>query len=185
MKKVLNILLDIIIWIIILLAIFITIMSLTKKTNNLSSIFGYYVFSIKTESMEPVIKKGDLIIGKKYNNDLIKKGDILSFYTLEDDRTIIKTHRVEKIYDDGALKSYLMKGDNNEKPDDVHITNNDIICRYTNVRIPLLGYIFNFIKSKVGFFVTIIIPLFITFIYNLYTLILTIIEDKKTKQNSV
>ena len=185
MKKVLNIFLDIIIWIIIVLAIFITIMSLTITKNKMNSIFGYYIFSIKTESMEPTIKKGDIIIGKKFNNEQIKKGDILSFYIFENDRTIIKTHRVEKIYNDGALISYLMKGDKNEKPDDVHITNNDIICRYTNIRIPLLGYIFNFIKSKIGFFITIIIPLFITFIYNLYTLILTIIENKKTKQNSV
>jgi signal peptidase len=185
MKKILVIILDIVIFIIIFLAIFLTVMSLTKGKNSLSSIFGYYFFSVKTESMEPTIKKGDLIIGKEYKNEDVKKDDIISFYVLENDRTIIKTHRIKEVYDDGALKSYLTKGDNNENPDNVHITKSDIICRYTNIRIPLLGNIFNFIKSKVGFFITIIIPLFITFMFNLYTLILAIIEDKKTRQNIV
>ena len=185
MKRVLNIIFSFIIWIIIIFAFIITITSLSNKNNKVSSIFGYYFFSIKTESMEPSIKKGDIIVCKKYQNSDIKKGDIVSFLTMEDDRTIILTHRIEKVYDDGALISYQTKGDKNEKADNVHITRNDILCKYINIRIPLLGYLFNFLKSKIAFFIFVIIPLFITFIYNFYSLIMEIIENKKTKQSVV
>lgn len=185
MKTVLNIIINTIIWMVIIFAFIITIASLTNKNSRIVNIGGYYFFSIKTESMEPAIKKGDIIIGKKYDQTDLNKGDIISFLTVENDRTIILTHRIEEVYSDGALVSYQTKGDNNEKPDNVHVTRGSILCTYANIRIPLLGYLFNFLKSKIAFFIFVIIPLFITFIYNFYSLIMEIIEKKKTKQSSV
>ena len=139
MKTVLNIIINTVIWIVIIFAFIITIASLTNKNSRIINIGGYYFFSIKTESMEPTIKKGDIIIGKKYDGSNLKKGDIISFLTIENDRTIILTHRIEEVFSDGALVSYQTKGDNNETADSWLVKEKDVVGQY-RMRFRWIGW---------------------------------------------
>lgn len=118
MKKVLSYLFDFVIVLVIIFAVLITLISLNSNKNGISNIMGYIPLNIQTESMEKTINSGDLIIVKETKFDKLKENDIISFLSTEQDKTIIKTHRIIEItYEDG-IKSLVTKGDNNEVQDD-------------------------------------------------------------------
>lgn len=179
--KTLKILLNVIIGLIIIVAAVVTIVSLSTRENGVADVNGYIPFSIQTASMEPTIKVGDLIITKKYDDQKLKVGDIISFASVEQEKTIIKTHRIKEINTTGDLTSYVTKGDNNEAIDEVEVAPGDIIAVYDGTKYAHLGTILDFFKSKYGFLFCIILPLFIFFLYQLYSFITLIIEVKKDK----
>ncbi len=181
-KKVLSIILNTLLWIVILVAAGVTIVSLNTKEKGVANVAGYIPFSIQTGSMEDYIKKGDLIITQKYNTDTeLKTGDVISFFAFEQDTKIIKTHRIIEIKNNGGVLSYVTKGDNNPTKDDVEVAPGDVISIYTGTRIGILGYVLSFLKSKYGFLICIILPLFAIFVYQLYKFIAIIIDEKKKK----
>lgn len=176
-----SVVLNIILWLFIIFAATITIVSLSTREKGVSNIFGYIPFSIQTKSMEPAIKTGDLIITKKVAPEDLKKGDVISFFAKEQKKVIIKTHRIEEVKDDGIKYSYVTKGDNNGLVDEEEVLVKDIISKYDGTRIPVLGHVLDFLKSQVGFFLFIILPLFVFFIYHLYKFIVVAIEMQHEK----
>ena len=114
-----------------LILFFISVISssfITKQITGKSTVFGYKPFYIMSESMDPVIKVGHIVISKPINADDIDIGDIVAYKTPS--KTVI--HRVIKINDDGT---YEFKGDNNkiQIPSDIHVTANQI--QYKIVKI--------------------------------------------------
>ena len=102
-----------------------------------SGYFRYVAIVIATGSMEPNIKKGDIVMVKKINKnyDQLKVGDILVF---KYEKYII-VHRINRIvYNDGDYRFYT-KGDANNDEDKFEIINDNIIGT-TNFKIPYLGY---------------------------------------------
>ena len=72
----------------------------------------YRPMIVMTKSMEPVLKKGDIIIGRKVSDEMkLKVGDICSYRPEDAGYTV--THRIIEISDDG----YIFKGDNNVEED--------------------------------------------------------------------
>lgn len=175
-KRIGGILLDILIALVIILGIITTIISLTSNEDGIPNVLGCSPFSIQTNSMSPSLKAGDLIIVKSVPSDELVVGDIISYYDTIDGENVIKTHRIVSITEDGT-RLYTTRGDNNDVIDNYVLTEVDIIGKYQNIRIPLLGYIIDFFKSKWGFLLFIIIPLAIIFIFQLIELIKLIVED--------
>ena len=120
-----------IIWIIILFIVFITIMLS-------SGLFRYSLFSIGSNSMEPNINKGDIIIIERIDidnvNDL-KKGDVILFRS----GSMIISHRIIKIVDKAGIKYYYTKGDNNEVMDLYPVVKEDIVG-ISKFRLRFLGW---------------------------------------------
>ena len=54
----------------------------------------------------------------------------------------------------------------------------DLIGQWTNVRLAGLGNVMNFLRTKTGFFVCILIPMAIFFLFELYKFIVVLIEVK-------
>lgn len=175
MKKVLSILFDCLIVLVIVFAVIVTFMSLSSNENGITNIGGYMPLNIQSNSMEPTINKGDMIVTKKFDYSKLKVNDIISYLTKEQDKTIIITHRIVDISDNGIVT----KGDNNNSNDKSLVFESNFIGKYNDTKIPFLGSILTFLQSQVGFFIFIIIPLFILFIYQLYKFVSTIMEEKK------
>ena len=114
MKKAFNIIADVLLVIFILLAALITIVSLNTKDRGVTNIFGYVPLNIQTNSMQDVINPGDLIITQKYNGEDIEVGDIIAFFSVEEETTIIKTHRVVRKENNDGTITFITKGDNAE-----------------------------------------------------------------------
>lgn len=179
MKKLLSILFDIVIVIIIVLAVLLTFMSLNTNDKGITSIKGYMFFNIQTDSMEPTIKVGDLIISRESNFDDVKVGDVISFLAKEEDETIIKTHRVTIVDEVDGIISLTTKGDHNDTVDSLAVERDSFVGVYEGKRVSKLGGVFTFLQSRFGFFLFIILPLFAVFVYQLYKFIAVIVDGKK------
>ena len=151
-KTILGIILIIIIYNIILVGI-----SIIDKESGIS-IWGYKAYIITSDSMEPKISVGDIIIVKKLNEDEIETNDIITFY----DENKITTHRVVNIDSSNGYKEYKTKGDNNNIDDDKSVLFKNIIGEVIIV-IPLLGNIILFMKNQVIVLITILIILLFCF----------------------
>ena len=77
------------------------------------------------------------------------------------------------------MLSYTTKGVNNPVEDEVEVAPGDIISVWEGTRIGLIGYLLSFLKSKYGFLICIILPLFGIFAYQLYKFVALIIDEKK------
>lgn len=179
MKKILSILFDVLIVLVIVFAVIITIVSLSSNENGISNINGYMPLNIQSESMKPTINKGDMIIAKKADFDSLEKDNIISYLLEEQDKTIIITHRIVDVIKENGTTYLITKGDNNDSVDDVRVIESNFVGIYNNIKIPILGSVLTFLQSQIGFFIFIILPLFILFIYQLYKFINTIMEEKK------
>ena len=115
---------------------------------------------VLTDSMEPTIHSGDLILIREIDFDDVEEGDVISYFESETQRTTTVTHRVIKIiYDeDGNKLEFVTQGDANNIEDSDHVTRGKLIGVY-KTRIPVLGSVAIFLKSTPGLIVAILVPL--------------------------
>ena len=145
-RKVRQILLNVLLIIILAVGVFVAFSMLPIKGN-------YKLFTVMSGSMEPKISVGSVVVVKPISTYSV--GDIITFQgTGTADKT---THRIYRISDSGGRKIYTTKGDANDGPDGTPTYENQIIGKeYASA--PLLGYLFNYIKTPVGLVLIIIIP---------------------------
>ena len=180
MKKAVKITVNILAWIVLVFALLITLIVFSSEKNNgVSNIFGYMPLTVESDSMSPTFKKGDMILCKEIDdvNDL-KKDDVITFWTIIDGKRVKNTHRIVEINNVDGSVSFITRGDNNSADDEVPAYSSDIIGKWTDVKISGFGKVLDFLKTKKGFFICIIIPLAVFFLFELYKFIATIIEVK-------
>lgn len=180
MKKAVKITVNILAWIVLVFALLITLIVFSSEKNNgVSNIFGYMPLTVESDSMSPTFKKGDMILCKEIDdvNDL-KEDDVITFWTLIDGKRVKNTHRIVEVKNEDGAVSFITRGDNNSKDDDVPAYSSDIIGKWTEVKISGFGKVLDFLKTKKGFFICIIIPLAVFFLFELYKFIATLIEVK-------
>ena len=183
MKKALKIAGSVLAWILLIFALLITIMVFTSdKNNGVPSLFGRMPMTVESASMEPTFKEGDLIISKEIDdiNDL-KVDDVISFWTNEivEGQNVVNTHRIVEIKDDNGTKAFVTKGDNNENNDSYLVYPSKIVGKWTGTRLGGVGKILEFLKTKTGFLVCILIPMAIFFLFELFKLIMVIVQMKQ------
>ena len=108
----------------------------------------YNMRLVRSESMEPAINMGDMIITGPPGGE-IQPGTIITYHRGEE----LVTHRVISIEGD----TLIVKGDAVEDPDPWPVSLSDIEGVYL-FKIPYIGYIANFISTKFGWFLVIILP---------------------------
>ena len=93
------------------------------------SVFGKSVLKVVTGSMEPSIHVGDYIVVEKTATDELTVGDIISFYSDQEDvQGNIVTHRIAAINADGSFET---KGDANTVVDRVPADPEKLVGKYT------------------------------------------------------
>ena len=182
-KKVFSIIVNVIIWIIIIFATLLTISTLNSRGDGVPNLFGYIPLNVQSESMEPEIMKGDLIVDVEYNPNTMQlnKGDVISFISEISNQRVLITHRIDHVLSINQMVSYITKGDNNLKSDDNQVATGDIVGVWKGFRLPLVGTISNFLQTKTGFISCVILPLALFFIYQLYEFIMLLFEYKEIK----
>lgn len=119
------------------------------------SVFGYEIFTVLSGSMEPSIKTGSIIIVKPQSPQVnYRVGDVVT-YRPRNNPDILVTHRIVKI---NSVNQYVTKGDSNNTEDLYPIASSDILGRYTGMHISYAGYLFNFVKTKNGIVMFLVIP---------------------------
>lgn len=181
MKKVVGIVINVILWLFVVFAALTTVVVFTGTSNNgVGNLFGYMPFSIQTQSMEPTIKAGDVVIGKEVDFNTLKEGDIITYWTTVDEQKILNTHRITKVISNGkgSVPSFKIKGDNNQIEDEYTVAAADIVAKY-NSKISGLGKAVDFLETQKGFFICIVLPLILFFLYQLYHFIKVIVTVKQ------
>ena len=125
-------------------------------------------YTILTQSMYPTIKAGDVVITYKEDNNKYNDGDVITFVS-EQNGGITITHRVDEVYNVNDSYSYKTKGDNNNAPDN-EITSGDNVLGKVVVKVPKVGYIQQFLVSKTGWIVAVVLPCLGIVIYDILKL---------------
>ena len=183
LKKIGSAVIDIFIVVLVLLSIIISISSITAKANNgVPDLFGYTPFSVQTDSMKPTLSKGDYIFVEKCDTETLQVGDVITYFTMIQGNRAINTHRIVDVMENNGMLFYQTQGDNTEtnpEPDELLLAPGDVIGLYTGKKVPALGAIIDYLSTKMGFFLVILLPVLLFTIYQIYNLIAVILYNHK------
>ncbi len=186
--KVLGIIGNVLIWIFVAFSILTTIFVIAAQNdkNGVPQMFGKSIITVQTDSMEPTYEVGDMLFMERLSEDEkkeLEEGDIITFRSpvdIDGDGKVgdINTHR---IYSHDKKTGFIMtKGDNPAATIDIQpISYNEILGKCTEKgRIGGLGGVMDFLRSSLGFFLCIVLPMLLFFLYELYNFISLLVARK-------
>lgn len=171
MKKVLSKIINVICTIIIIAAILILGFVILSKGDKQPSIFGFSMFRVLTESMEPAVPVNSLVIVREKDPTEIKEGDIITFWSQDPSlsgQTV--THRVKSIDTTAGYPIFTTRGDNNVADDRNPVPARDLIGKVVFVS-GIIGIVLSLISNPMVFALVIFVPLVLIFAVNLKDLI--------------
>ena len=185
LKRIVNVIVDILVVLILMVSIIVVMLSLTSKSSGVPNILGTAPLSVLTESMEDTINPGDLILCSLTEiDDEFQKGDIVTFPIELNGEKVLNTHRIVEVVEDDNIIYYRTQGDNKEtnpEPDKDLQTSSTIVAKYTGTKIPGLGNVLSFIRTQLGFFLCILLPMILFFIYEAARVIMNLLAYNKEK----
>ncbi|MBO5870301.1 MAG: signal peptidase I [Clostridia bacterium] len=189
-KKSCEALITILIVVLVLFSVIISISSITAKANGgVPDLFGYSPFSVQTNSMYPTLSKGDYIFVEKCDAESLEIGDIITYFTFINGQRVVNTHRIVDIKINGSIIQYQTQGDNKEtnpEPDESLLSQGDIIGKFSGTKIPVMGSVIDYLSTKMGFFLVILLPVLLFTLYQIYKLVVVILHNHKVDMlNSV
>lgn len=147
-------------------------------------IFGYALLRVQSGSMAPTYEEGDFLLSKAVDTDLLKKGDVITFYS-NDPRIkgMLNTHRIVDIDRTDGLRVFTTKGDAAEKEDAYKVTEDKIFGK-TIGSVGFLKWLAKLLAIPWIFGIIVFFPLFLMIISEIKTIIRTVKRFKLNKQLS-
>jgi len=146
-------------------------------------ISGFEVKIVQSGSMEPAIATGALVLVQA--QDRYEVEEVITF-TTGGEGDIPTTHRIIEDRLQAGELVYVTKGDANNDADPEPVAPGDIIGRVI-LAIPFLGYLLDFARQPLGFFLLIGIPALLIFfeeVSNIVTEVKRTRQEKATKKSS-
>jgi len=170
MKKVLNVIKTVFVWLVVALAVFMmifTVVSVNTFNRNDRDLFGYKAYIVNSDSMAKTdFDAGDLIFIKEVDPSTLKEGDIITYLSQNSEsfgETI--THKIRRLTRDAeGNPGFITYGTTTDIDDDTIVTFPYILGKY-ETHIPKLGTFFNFLKTTQGYFICIFVPFMLLIIY--------------------
>lgn len=208
-KGIFNTIINILIVLVLVVSVLVATLALTSKSSGISTVFGYTVQVIMSDSMDGGsdeyeggdFRSGDVIIGKATKFDpftTYAEGDIVTYLgTLEGYEQLgdqLICHRIVDVQEYEGITVYQTQGDNrsvSQIPDqssvDEYITAAAIGAvfhteNYDGIKIAGLGRVYQFINSQMGFFLCILLPMIIFFLYVLIKVVINFVDYKRAKE---
>ena len=170
MKKAFNIIKTILVWLVVLLAVFMmifTVISVTTFNRNDRDLFGYKMYIVNSDSMAATdFNAGSLILVKEVNPATLKEGDIITFMS-QDTESFGEsiTHKIRALVTDAeGNPGFITYGTTTNVDDETIVTFPYVLGKYEG-HVPGLGTFFNFLKTTPGYFVCIFIPFMLIILY--------------------
>lgn len=149
-----------------ILAINITLIVKSYTTQDqVPSIGGVFPLIVLTDSMQPEIAGGDLIICHTIEAEDVRDGDIIAFFDPAGNGTTIVTHRVTGVVEDKDTLSFRTKGDANNAEDRLLVPSDNLVGIYQS-RIPGAGNIAMFMQSTTGLIICVVLPIILLIGYD-------------------
>ncbi len=132
----------------------------------------YNAYVVLTGSMEPNIHVKDVVVTKKVDPSELKEGDIITFLS-SDNRFegITVTHRIQDIKpgSDGSYE-FVTKGDANNAEDFALAQDYNVLGKVI-FKIPVIGYLQDFLATKGGWIIVILIPCLAVISYDIVKIV--------------
>lgn len=145
------------------------IISSAIHPNTVPAIGNYSPLIVLSESMDPQIKKGDLIICKRISEEAAKTLEVdtvISFFDPEEGSSAVVTHKiVEVLTDESGAVSYRTRGINNIIDDRLAVPAENVIGVYSGIRFAFIGSIVMFAQTPVGLVVFIAVPVLLVVLF--------------------
>ena len=163
MKKVLNIIKNIFVWLMVALAVcmmIFTVVSVNTFDRSDRSLFGFKAFIVLSDSMSKTdFDAGDLVLVKEVDPSTLKEGDIIA-YTSQNTSNYGETvtHKIRKVTTDANGEAgFITYGTTTDTDDETVVTYPYVLGKY-KTNIPKVGRFFMFLKTTPGYIVCILIP---------------------------
>lgn len=186
LRKISNVIIDVVVILIMILSVFIVVISLTSKSSGVPNILGIAPLSVQSDSMEDTFTTGDLLLSQVTNDpgETYEVGDVVTFPIEIDGESVLNTHRIVEVIEDENITYYRTQGDNkqtNPEPDKDLQTASTIVAKYTGTKISGVGSILSFIRTQLGFFLCVLLPMIIFFVYEAIRVVMNIIAYNNEK----
>lgn len=163
MKKTLNAIKNVFVWLMVILAVcmmIFTVISANTFGRNDRSLFGYKFFIVLSDSMSKTdFDAGDLVLVKEVDPSTLKEGDIIA-YTSQNSQNFGETvtHKIRKLTTDANGEAgFITYGTTTDTDDETVVTYPYVLGKY-KMNIPKVGKFFMFLKTTPGYIVCILIP---------------------------
>jgi signal peptidase I len=170
MKKTLNIIKNIFVWLVMLVAIFMmvfTIISVNTFNRDDRNLFGLRVYIVLSDSMSATdFSAGDLVFVTETDPASLKEGDIIAFTSQNDENygeTVTHKIRSLTVTEDGE-PGFITYGTTTDTDDEAIVTYPYVLGKY-NFSVPKLGSFFQFLKTTPGYIMCILVPFLILIIF--------------------
>lgn len=170
MKKAFNIVKNVVVWLIFAIAVammIFTIISVNTFDRNNRSLFGYKVFTVRSDSMKATdFDAGDIIFVKNVDPATLKVGDIIAFTSQDEEyygETV--THKIRaKTVDANGNDAFITYGTTTGDDDKTPVAHAFVLGKYVG-KIPNIGTFFLFLKQPIGYLLCIFIPFLLLIIH--------------------
>lgn len=109
-------------------------------------LFGYQIYNVLTQSMEPAMPVGSAIYVKRCDPQALRQGEIITF-RLSEATGLVETHRV--VENDTQARQLITKGDANALPDVDPVSYERVVGKVV-ICIPVLGTVSEMLHSGPG-----------------------------------
>ncbi len=181
-KKIVNTIVNVVLIAAIILAAVCTYISFVSSSGNgVPSFFGIRLMTVQTDSMYDTLMPGDLIFDTPVKDaSTLRPGDIITYWTIINGERALNTHRIVNIYDGGNYLLFETQGDNNTISDPMTVHESELVGKY-QFRIPGLGKLIDYLQSPAGFFIVVVVPVLLFFIFHLVQFFRVLFEYQNVK----
>ena len=180
-KKILNIALKVVTWLLVAFTVFMmifTVVTVTTVDRNDRSIFGVKFYIVQTDSMslsennkdmDVHFNAGDIVIIKNVDDPrALQAGDVIAFMSTNSvsyGETVTHMIREVRKTEDGKVLGYVTYGTNTGVDDEALVEPEYVLGAYSG-KLPGVGNFFAFVKSTPGYIVCILVPFLLLILYN-------------------
>ena len=163
MRKARKIVLSVITWIIIVIAVCMTIFTVVSVLTFDQvdrNLFGYKAFIVLSDSMSATdFSAGDLVLTNEVDPSTLQPGDIIAFQsTNSENYGAIVTHKIRQLTttEDGQ-PGFITYGTTTDQDDETIVTYDKVVGKY-QFSLPKVGTFFQFLRTPAGYVICILVP---------------------------
>ena len=184
MKKILNVIKNVFVWLVVLLAVFMmvfTVVSVSVFDRNDRDLFGYKAFIVLSDSMAATdFDAGDIALVREVDPTTLKEGDIISYISQNSanyGETV--THKIRRLTADANENpGFITYGTTTNVDDETVVTFPYVQGKYVG-RLPKVGTFFTFLRTTPGYICCILIPFLLLMLYQGFNCISLFRQYKK------
>lgn len=190
MKKVLNRIGNILIWLVVAVTVCIvifTVLSVSTFDRSDREIFGYSAFIVMSDSMSRTdFDVGDVVLVKNVDPSTLKEGDIIAFTSVDRDNygeTV--THKIRQLTTDAdGNPGFITYGTTTDTDDSAVVTYDYILGKY-QWHIPKIGSFFHFLKTTPGYIMFILVPFALLILFQVLNCVKAIREYRAEQLDGI